>query len=82
MRITHRHGKGLMPHELSHGPDVDARHDQPAGKGVSQAMPGEILQTGSGHRGLEPVARIPYATANEIGVSVPCAQLNERMQRA
>jgi hypothetical protein len=54
MGVPHRRLNRLVPHQLSHCAQIDARHHQPAGERVPQAIPGKIANTRFLHRILEP----------------------------
>jgi hypothetical protein len=58
VRIPHGHGDAFMAQKLLDGAQVNSCHDKTAGKGVSEAMPGEISNLGHANGSLEPMTRI------------------------
>jgi hypothetical protein len=42
VRVSHRHGDGLMTHQLLYGANVDASHHDPTRKRMPQIIPVEI----------------------------------------
>ena len=51
MSVSDRHLNCLVPHKLLDCPQVNPSHDQPTGKGMTQAVPREVFQTRRLHSG-------------------------------
>jgi hypothetical protein len=43
MGVPHGHLNCPVTHPFGHGSKVDSRHHQPAGEGVPEAVPSEVL---------------------------------------
>jgi len=52
MRVAHRHLHRRMAEEFRDRPQRGAAHHQPRGEGVSQIVPGEVLDPGHLERGV------------------------------
>ena len=55
--VPARHGYRLVAHELLNSPQTNPGHDQPAGEGVPEAVPGKIHDTGLPAGGVKPFPR-------------------------